>query len=127
MGRPKPRDQKRERKRDADLSVLAYEYADRASPRHADASQRVDDLAYHHPELFWRFLELVVGSNIPLDDLSDLGWGPLTWLLRRYPDDWGERVAGLAKSDGRMMTLAASIDDDRIAPDVVRLLRGAAE
>jgi len=90
-----------------------------------EASQRVDDLAYHQPELFWRFLELVAGSDIPLGDLSDIGWGPLTWLLRRYPDDWGERVAGLAKRDERMMALAHGIDRDRIAPDIVRLFDDA--
>jgi hypothetical protein len=113
---------KLERKRDLELSDLACRYADRTSPAHHEARQLVDDLAFDQPELFWRFLELVVGSDIPLTDLGDIGWGPLTWLLRRHPDDWGERVAGLAKSDERMRALIDGVDQDRIAPDVWRLL-----
>lgn len=126
MGGSKPRDVKRERKRDADLLLLARAYADRAQRGHADAAQQVDDLAFHQPELFWRFLELAVDSDIPLADLDDIGWGPLTWLLRRCPDDWGARVAGLAKRNTRMMALAKGVDRDRVAPDIARLLDDAA-
>ena len=55
-------------------------------------------------------------------DLEDIGWGPLTWLLRRYPDDWVERVAGLARRESRMSALVSGVDQDRVAPDIWRQL-----
>jgi hypothetical protein len=96
---------------------------DRTKPAHHVASQQVDDLAFDQPELFWRFLELAVGSDISLSALSDVGWGPLTWLLRRHPDDWAERIAGFALRDERMRALVSGVDQERIAPDVWRCIQ----
>jgi hypothetical protein len=113
-----------ERQRDRVLFDLVRDY-DRKSPGHLDATQQVDDLAFDSPELFWKFLEAVVASDIPLSDLGDIGWGPLTWLLRRHPDGWAERVAGFARRDNRMRSLIDGVDQDRIAPDVWRRLEAA--
>jgi hypothetical protein len=93
-----------------------------ANKAHFDAVQQVDDLAFHVPETFWRFLELALSSGTDLRLLGDIGWGPLTLLLRRHPDDFVERVAGFARRDARMRELVSGIEMDRIAPDVWRAI-----
>ena len=114
---------KRLRQNAPGLRQLAHDYANRNSSGHFKASQQVDDFAFHDPDHFWTFLEWVVASDIPLAHLGDLGWGPLTWLLRRHPDEWAAKVAGFAARDARMRALVDGVDEDRVAPDVWRLLR----
>ena len=111
------------------LGELLTAYLNRQAPTgtaaqkaHFDATQQVDDLAFHDPETFWQFLEVALASEASAEDLGDIGWGPLTWLLRYYPDDFVERVEGLSRRDDRMRRLVASVEHDRVAPDIWRRL-----
>lgn len=119
-----------ERRTDEYLRDLLAAYADRrastgsrAGRAHLDATQSVDDLAFHQPEIFWRFCEIATESDVSLEDLGDLGWGPLTWLLRLYPDTFAKRVADAAHGNPRMRSIVAGVDPDRVAPDVWRRLQ----
>jgi hypothetical protein len=57
--------------------------------------------------------------------LSGLGADGLYWLLRRHPDDYDKRLAGLVREDVRFRDLIREIDPDRIAPDVWRKMESA--
>lgn len=82
-----------------------------------EAEAQVENLAMHAPEAFWDFLSLLLERRPGLTDLVDLG-GALTWLLRCYPDQFDERVAGLARRDQQMRDILSAADPGRIAPDV---------
>lgn len=81
------------------------------------AEVQVGNLAMHDPESFWLFLQLLLEQRPGLTDLIDLG-GALTWLLRYYPDQFDERVAGLARREQQMRDILSAADPNRIAPDV---------
>jgi hypothetical protein len=130
----KTRASKAERRTVMQLKDILAAYADRRAGKgtrawndHLDATQIVDDLAFHEPDLFWQFLELAAASDIDLDNICDLGWGPLTWLLRLHPDDYVEKVASAARRDPRLRWIVGGVDQDRVAPDIWRRLRSAGE
>ncbi|MEW5684058.1 MAG: DUF6869 domain-containing protein [Pseudomonadota bacterium] len=86
-------------------------------PPGREAEAQVDNLAMHDPETFWQFLLLLLERRPGLTDLVHLG-GALTWLLRYHPDQFDERVAGLARREQQMRDVLSSVDPNRIAPDV---------
>jgi len=109
-------------KQDRALRALLEAYLDDggAQPppdRHFEASQQLEDLAMHDPEAFWQFLLLLLEHDRGLTSLVGLGVA-LTWLLRWHPDDFDERVAGLASRDQQMRDIVTGLDFERIAPDV---------
>lgn len=87
------------------------------SDRGLEAESQVEDLAKYDPEAFWQFLLLLLERRPGLSDRVPLGRS-LTWLLRYYPDQFDERVAGLARRDRQMRDIISAVDQDRIAPDV---------
>ena len=89
------------------------------------AKQQLDDLAMHEPEALWEFLILLLEGRPGLDDLVGLGAGPVTWLLRRHPDQFDERVAGLIRRDRQMWEIGIEIERERIAPDVFAKIQAA--
>ena len=107
------------------LRELLAEYVSTTEQVRSDAGQQIDDLAFHEPELFWRLLEVALLADVDVERLRNIGWGPLTWLLRRFPDDFADRVAGAARRDARMRQIVAGVEQDRVAPDVWRRLQSA--
>lgn len=92
---------------------------------HSEASIQLGDLAMFEPTLFWEFIEFVAASSVASEKLSGLGADGLYWLLRRHPDDYDKRLAGLVRRDARFRDLIREIDPDRIAPDVWRQMEAA--
>lgn len=92
---------------------------------HLEASIELGDSAMFEPTLFWEFVEFVAASSVASDKLSGLGADGLYWLLRRHPDDYDKRLAGLVRQDARFRDLIREIDPDRIAPDVWRQMEAA--
>jgi len=98
-------------------AYLSEDTAERLSQARLNASMQLEDLAMHQPEAFWECLLLLLERRPGLDTLVSLAT-PLTWLLRLHPDQFDERVAGLARRDSQMWDIVSAVDRDRIAPDV---------
>lgn len=106
--------------------LAAYIGESRGADRtQVDACIELGDLAMFDPTVFWEFIEYVAESSTPAERLSGLGHGGLYWLLRRHPDDFDKRVAGLVRRDPRFRLLIEEIDPDCIAPDVWRQIEAA--
>lgn len=99
--------------------------SEKADRTNADARFELENLAMHDPGLFWEFIEYVAASSTPVDKLRGLGRDGLYWLLRRNPDDYDKRLAGLVRRDERFRALIGELDPDRIAPDVWRQIQAA--
>ena len=120
---------KTERLYEKRLDELLAAYVDRKAKdgtperdAHFEATTMVGVMAIAEPEGFWRFMERALGADVDESALGDLGWGPLTELLRHHPDQFIERVEGAAARSPRMRRLVYEISQDRVAPDIWRRL-----
>src|ERR1700742_2077234 len=106
-------------------SYIGTRNADRTR---TEASIELENLAMFEPSTFWEFIEHLAATSASAEALEGLGERGLYWLLRKHPDEYSERIAGLVRRDKRFRRLVREVDADRIAPDVWRQIEaGLAE